>query len=178
MNTLQLLKFAREDPFISKNFYGVFSSDQLPDILPLNKSLIANICPSNIRGEISKEICHWLVILRFSKRKLLYWDSTALSSYLASSHLTSFLKRHKVKKFVTFFNNIAIQSKQSSNCGLFALVFLALFYRGFSLKHIHSLFHTKKNKLYLNDARVEELFDSIFIHHTFEFEGNLTLVKP
>jgi hypothetical protein len=162
MNTNQINYYAKRDKFLKKRFLGCFSSDELPVKFKNNSALICNLCSSAIRGDISRYICHWISIVNY-KNCIFYFCPSGTSSYKFSENVANFLKRNLSNKEIKFKSNKQqIQSQNSQLCGMYALYFLAKFYRSKvkSFNHINKIFN-KKN-LEQNDVIVTRHFKKIF----------------
>lgn len=121
------------------------------------------------------------------KVKIYFFDSSGNLAYSRSTNIINFLKRQlgittttprnknkkkqqknqemKIDDNELEFNSHQIQHDLSLNCGIYCLVFLALYMRGFKTSHILKQFNRKD--LLKNESFIEDLFESIFIKKMF-----------
>lgn len=99
---------------ISNLFKGCFSSDNIPTSLQFHDKF-AIIC--NLSTAISPG-SHFVVII-YDKNKIMYIDPLGLNSFIPT--ISNFLLRFNVPIFV---NTNQIQSRNSSFCGFFCILFV------------------------------------------------------
>ena len=69
MNTNEISDYLNRDPEYSKNFYGVYPTDKIPNLCSLPALSVCNTDTSSKRGE------HWIVLNIDKNRRGEYFDS-------------------------------------------------------------------------------------------------------
>jgi hypothetical protein len=130
MNTFEIEHICRSDPFISKQFLGVFPIDQLPTP-NFPSCFIANTSPSNAPGE------HWVAVA---------FDHSGRATYFCS--FGQYPKRAFRKYFAPFQwvrSNRRVQNYNSTCCGHYCISWLLFFSKGVSLVDFMSMFTSHDN---------------------------------
>lgn len=113
MNTLQLNKALRSDPWVNLTFLGVFASDKLPS-LQKNTCFVANTEPSSLPG------AHWVCF--YIDDKCHFFDSYGRDPKIYfTTHLNDYT-----------YNKQQVQSFFSACCGQYCIFYLCLKARGLS----------------------------------------------
>lgn len=138
MDTLELEKLVQRDKYAPQYFCGVWSADHLKQFaFPKHRKAIIIVNLSRRGSEGS----HWVSIAWLPRKKhILYMDSLALDPRLFVD-IQAFLVRHTddLQKHCLLLNQ-AIQHRRSQTCGLYCLLWVYLFARGWSLDRFSSLF--------------------------------------
>ena len=148
MDTLQLEAFVQTDKYASKYFCGVWSADHLKqfEFPPHRKAvLIVNLSARGIRGT------HWVSIAWLPKKKIiLYMDSLGIDPRIFKE-ISQFILRHTegLYKRCHLLTN-AIQYRNARTCGLYCILWVFQFSRGWTLKRFASLFSQNR----LNNERI------------------------
>lgn len=143
MNSLEIYEMVHRDRDCSREFFGVFSRDQLPARLyRLPCSFIINTDKQYEPGE------HWLAFYYDENRQATFFDPCGLSPSVYG--LENYLNR--TSKSWTY-NPKRIQSFLSDFCGQICLFFIFCKSKKYSLNYITSLFsdnYESNEKLILN----------------------------
>jgi hypothetical protein len=136
-------------------YLGTFAINQLPErrIERFPSCLIVNSCPARIKNSLT---CHWIAIY-IDKKKVEYFDTSGLPTFLGNHQLTRFLKKQQ-KKII--YNDKQIQAFNSIKCGQFSCIFVYGKSIQYPMKKIINLYH--KQDFDKNDEIVQHLFDCIF----------------
>ena len=148
-------------------FGGILAKDKLPKYDPTTK--MAYIVNTDKSGEKGR---HWILLYCLpgsnasgkggggggSGRTLIYMDPLGKPPHFYNSHLTEFCS--KFKKIIKL--KSAVQSRQSSLCGLYVLYFLYYLARGNELHAISRNFF--RSNLLRNDKIVLRFCWQIFRH--------------
>ena len=140
----ELFTQINKDYYSKKYFIGVFPRNKLPQIYSYPCCFIINTDPDNKPGE------HWLGFYFDKNRFCEFFDSFGLSPRLYG--LESYIK----KRSIDFnYNKQQLQHENSSTCGYYAIFFILLKNRHFSLSDISALFCRKNFKI--NDFMIEHI---------------------
>ncbi len=134
MNTLQIEKILKEDPYTSRLLAGVFARDQLPKTLCYPCIWVVNNQP------ISKEGEHWTCAYFTADNKGEYFDSYGLAP---KGPLKRYMENHTTH---WRWNGTRLQGLLSSSCGPFCLYFLLHRCRGILMKDIIEQFKGIQDK--------------------------------
>lgn len=111
MNSKELTKYIHSDGNIKRCFSGIYASDNLPQVLEVDKFIIMNTAPANHPG------LHWIVIYRYDSYTLEVFDSLGCNM--------NFIKQNvPYKDSIVDYNDSQLQSQDSTTCGLFCLVYI------------------------------------------------------
>ena len=138
MDTLELEKLVQSDNYAPHYFCGVWSADHLKQFaFPKHRKAIIIVNLSR-RGSAGT---HWVSIAWLPRKKhILYMDSLALDPrQFVDIH--TFLLRHtdNLQKSCHLLNR-AIQHQSAHTCGLYCLLWVYQFARGWSLDRFSALF--------------------------------------
>jgi len=119
---------------LGKYFDGVFPADQIPSNIKVDHFIICNVDTSLQIGS------HWYVVYRHGFASLECFDSLGITDTKKTFLIENFnyVAVHKIKC-----NSTAVQSSNSTSCGLFCLFFIY-------------------NRLFNKDLTFQELLDHIF----------------
>jgi hypothetical protein len=140
---------ARRNRYIKKHFKGVFSADTLPKVGEKPFSLIVNTHCSSQPGE------HWVAMFRPKTGPLEYFDSFGRPPYV-HEHIV-FIQKNS---FSFIYNETSLQSRESSMCGHYCLLYLQHRSSNKSMKNFVSDFNMRNP--YNNDAKVMLMFRRLF----------------
>jgi hypothetical protein len=148
MNTTQVAEFLKKDKYTKKIFKGVLPIDHLPlKYIRRPSCFIVNTGRSDTEGE------HWVALYLPVKGPIEYFDSYG---YLPiNKEIYTFFKLNQ-KKFI--YNRFNIQSDKSTNCGKYAIFYLYMRCRRFSLYKFIQFFVKHK---YINDKIISKIFTKI-----------------
>lgn len=142
LNTFEIDRFMRKDPFIRQMYGGVKAIDQL-DILPKEPSIyIINHDPSTEPGT------HWIALFIDSTPE--HFDS--LGHYPINS-LQNYIIINGPNYIV---NTKRVQSYTSNSCGIFCLFFSYFRCRGYSFNEIMHMF---SDNLVVNEFVVQSFYN-------------------
>ena len=148
MNTSEIDRTMRDDPFAAKFYAGCFALDQLPRQLKQNSLYIMNL------SKISHEGSHWVQIGTINGST--YFDSFGRPP--PREIINNLLSVDKV----VLWSDAVIQSPISQSCGYHVLLVSFLQARGYSVQEILSHFYQVEDGDYLrNDAYATEVISSL-----------------
>lgn len=150
MDTISLTNLLAEDPFSQNSFHGVFAADQLPVRVSLPSAVIANTDESVKDGQ------HWTAFYINEHREGEFFDSYGLRPSVAQHK--HFLDRNAV---LWFYNDVQLQALNSTVCGHYCAVYLALRCRNIPMHNIVNILRSGIS-LDSNDRNVLTLFNTIF----------------
>lgn len=162
MYTSQIMKIIDNDKIMKKTFFGIFARDTLK---PLNKNIesayIANTDKSNSPGE------HWILTYVIpDKNEIIFFDSLAFKPSYYGKEFEDWinLPEFKVVKI-----SRAVQSKESTYCGLFVIYYFYYLCRGWSVDDITNTFSSDLGK---NDEIVSQ-----FAQKKFKFNARREIIR-
>ena len=140
---------ARGNKNTKKNFLGVFSADNLPVIQRKPCSLVVNTDVSSKPGE------HWVSMFIPKRGALEYFDSFGREPHI-KQHIEFIENNCNEYRF----NAASLQSRESSLCGHYCLMYI--FHRsiGKSMKNFVDKFPNSNH--YSNDAKLMLMFRKVF----------------
>ena len=151
MNTIQLERVMRSDPYGKWQFRGVCAADQLPKtVIAYPSAFIVNTDPA------SKPGTHWVAFYFSSQKKGEFFDSYGNEPNYYNKKFEHFLKNHCS---TWTYNHITLQSLSSRQCGNYCLFYLLYRCRGVTPTRILNCF--RKNKEW-NDRFVEQFICNRF----------------
>lgn len=126
MNSKQVYQALMSNKFTKKKFDGVFSKDNLEDIVVKPSLIICNSDPSNKPGE------HWLMFY-FEKDSVDFFDSLGKDLSFYGKPFVNLVKRysHHVNK-----SNVRTQPKDSDLCGEYCLFYALCKVKHFEMEDI------------------------------------------
>lgn len=155
MNTKQLYFALYSNKFTNPYFDGIYSSDNLEDIILRPKLIIVNTSPSNEKGS------HWISFW-FNSNEIDIFDSLGEINFQTyPNDIVNFIKRYS--------NNInfckkAVQPKNTDICGELCLYFAFFKCLGYSLQTITKRMSDLKGVV----SFVQKVFD-ICVSHSCHF---------
>ena len=126
MNTKQLHCALMRNPSTEPIFDGIFSADNIVDIVSKPQLIICNTDPSTKPGK------HWILFF-FTNDTCEFFDSLGKPLHLYAKSFTKIASKYA--KYIKF-TLIRIQPKESSLCGHYCLYFSILRSQGKSMKNI------------------------------------------
>jgi len=149
LTTLEIKRVKSKDSKCRSIFKGVFASDNLPNQFAKPALFIVNTDPKNLPR------CHWVAMYFDAKGYCEYFDSYGLPPTV-DDHKIFFKNNCKYFKF----NRTLLQSIDTSVCGHYCCVYVALKERHVSLKNLVS--KIKIGNTYSNDGNIILLFKKCF----------------
>lgn len=130
MNTLTIERRLSRSALTNRYFLGVFPCDRVPRIHKFPSSLVLNLDPASQAGS------HWVAVFALSPHKLYYFDSYGMApTDCVRKSLQQFSKITR--------NNHIFQSLNSTICGHYSMLFIALSSSGMSFENIIRLLLSK-----------------------------------
>ena len=148
MNTREIDRTMRDDPFASKFYAGTYALDQLPQQLKANSLYIMNL------SKISHEGSHWVQIGTVN-------GSTFFDSFGRPPPQEIIANLLSVGGEILW-SDAVVQSPISQSCGYHVLLVSFLQARGYSMHEILSQFYQVEDRDYLrNDTYATEVISSL-----------------
>ena len=151
MDTLEIDRTMRYDPYTREVYGGTFAVDKLPNPLAPNRLYIINL------DESTQEGSHWCQASSMdSPLSVTYFDSFGRPP--PNQILSSLLSQGAT----ILYSDIVIQSPMSQACGYHVLLVSLLQARGYSLPEILTKFYQSEDLDYLrNDAYARSLISTL-----------------
>lgn len=105
MYTSELQRLLKSNVHISKCFKGIYSSDNVPAQIGIQKFVVINTAPKHHEG------IHWVVLFRVSRDVYEYFDSLGAK--------VDFMKKILNIDGTVEYSTAKLQSDSSESCGLF-----------------------------------------------------------
>ena len=145
MNTMQLERVMKTDPYTRSQFRGVFAADQLPRrVKTYPSAYIVNTDPASEPG------AHWVAFYFPQKDKGEFFDSYGDTPAYYSGIFKTFIKQNSC---TWTYNHQPLQSLLSRVCGQYCLFYLLHRCHGVNMFKILRYFHKNKER---NDRFVNE----------------------
>lgn len=135
MNTLDIQRILRRDPYTTRYFVGVFPSDKIPPIQTFPAVLVINTDKHTDVGS------HWLALFIEENRTLEFFDSYGLHPETYGEDIARFVMNYPKLKY----NTVSLQSPTSNVCGQYCIYFLVKRCQGFCMNFIVCNLTGKKN---------------------------------
>ena len=149
MNTAQIERILRRDPYCKKIFKGVYARDQIKRV-SYPSAYIINSDPSTRPGR------HWIAVFFDRRGNGQYFDSYGLPPKVLG--FTEFMNRNS-KKWI--WNRKTLQGLYSAVCGQYCIYFVLLRCRGVSLRSVTSHFSSNFSE---NDRRIARFIRNLYNH--------------
>lgn len=143
MYASQIHRILSKDKYASRNFVGVFASNEIPYV----KGQSAIIVNTDTHD---KEGSHWLAMYIQDEHTLDFFDSYGFPPSTYGPYIESYVHQFKHVKM----NKKPFQSLSSNVCGQYCMYFLLKRCQGLSMDYILYLFNRNKN----NDFIMYQLF--------------------
>ena len=153
MNTNEITRLLLNDDFVAPVYGGTLASDELPTrIVNYPICFCVNTAPKANPGE------HWIA-LYLQQRGYVEVFCSFGSSPAMHVTLTNLRKFHKTFGFQKLtYNNHCLQTVLSSLCGMYAILYLQIKCRGYSIAELTFCF---TSDAMLNDKIVEKLYKAV-----------------
>ena len=150
MNTAQIERILRRDPYCKKIFKGVYARDQIKRV-SYPSACIINSDPSTRPGR------HWIAVFFDRRGNGQYFDSYGLPPEVLG--FTEFMNRNS-KQWI--WNRKTLQELYSAVCGQYCIYFVLFRCRGVSLRSVTSHFSSNLSE---NDHRIARFIRNLYNHH-------------
>lgn len=160
MNSKQIYSALRSHPVTTKQFIGIYPSDQLPDTVPWPCALVVNTDPHDKPGQ------HWVAIYVDQDGNADYFDSYGQD--INTKSILDFVKMNSTDCSV---NDKQLQAPLTSVCGQYCIYFVLMRCMKRPMYYIVRLFKDR----FISDAFITEFINRHFNLKTQVFEDDVVV---